>query len=47
MREAPAVDIIKALVERGAKVRAFDPVAMTEAAKILPDIAYAEDEYQD
>lgn len=46
MREAPAVDIIKALVERGAKVRAFDPVAMTEAAKILPDIAYAEDEYQ-
>lgn len=46
MREAPAVDIIKALVERGAKVRAFDPVAMTEAAKILPDIVYAEDEYQ-
>ncbi len=46
MREAPAIDIIKALVERGAKIRAFDPVAMTEAAKILPDIVYAEDEYQ-
>jgi len=46
MREAPAIDIIKALVERGAKVRAFDPVAMTEAAKILPDIVYAADEYQ-
>jgi UDPglucose 6-dehydrogenase len=46
MREAPAIDIIKALVERGAKIRAFDPVAMSEAAKILPDIVYAEDEYQ-
>jgi UDPglucose 6-dehydrogenase len=45
MREAPAIDIINALTKRGAKVRAFDPVAMEEAAKVLPDIAYAEDEY--
>ncbi len=45
MREAPAVDIINALIERGARVRAFDPVAMNEAAKILPDVIYTEDEY--
>lgn len=46
MREAPSVDIISGLLERGAKVRAYDPAAMNEAKKILPDIAYAEDEYE-
>lgn len=45
MREAPSLDIIRALVERGATVRAYDPVAMPEAAKLLPDITYVEDEY--
>lgn len=45
MREAPSVDIIKALVEGGARVRAYDPVAITHARKILPEIEYAEDEY--
>jgi UDPglucose 6-dehydrogenase len=45
MRESPATDIIKALVEMGATVKAFDPVAMDEARHYLPDIEYAEDEY--
>jgi UDPglucose 6-dehydrogenase len=45
MRDAPSVDIIRALVERGASVKAYDPVAVDEARKILPDITYAEDEY--
>ncbi|MDT4898816.1 MAG: UDPglucose 6-dehydrogenase [Acidobacteriota bacterium] len=45
MREAPSIDIIRGLVERGATVRAYDPVAIEEARKILPDISYAEDEY--
>jgi UDPglucose 6-dehydrogenase len=45
MREAPAVGIIRSLVDGGAKVRAYDPVAMSEAKKLLPDIDYAEDEY--
>ena len=45
MREAPSLDIIRDLLERGATVRAYDPVAMPEAAKIMPDIVYAEDEY--
>jgi len=45
MREAPSVDIIKSIIERGAKVVAYDPVAMVEAAKVLPDVDYVEDEY--
>ena len=45
MREAPSVAIIRALIERGARVRAYDPVAMAAARHILPDIAYAPDEY--
>jgi UDPglucose 6-dehydrogenase len=45
MRDAPSVDIIRGLIERGATVRAYDPAAMKEAIKILPDIKYTEDEY--
>ena len=45
MRESPATDIIKMLVDRGASVKAFDPVAMEEARHVLPDIEYAVDEY--
>jgi UDPglucose 6-dehydrogenase len=46
MREAPAIDIISGLVERGATIRAYDPVAMTEAAKVLPQVSFAGDEYE-
>lgn len=45
MRDAPSVDIIRALVEAGATVVAYDPVAQHEAEKLLPDIEYARDEY--
>ena len=45
MRESPAIDIIKSLLKRGAKVRAYDPVAMDEAKHCLPEIEYASDEY--
>jgi UDPglucose 6-dehydrogenase len=45
MREAPSIDIIHGLVKRGATVRAYDPVAAHEAKKVLPEITYAEDEY--
>jgi UDPglucose 6-dehydrogenase len=33
------------LIDRGATVKAFDPVAMEEAKHCLPDIGYAVDEY--
>jgi UDPglucose 6-dehydrogenase len=45
VREAPALDLIRALVERGARVRAFDPAAMPQAARMLPDVAYCTDAY--
>lgn len=45
MRESPATDIIKMMIERGATVKAYDPVAMDEAKHVLPDIEYAVDEY--
>lgn len=45
MREAPAIGIIKSLLDDGAVVRAYDPVAKSEAMKVLPDIGYADDEY--
>ncbi|MBA2749743.1 MAG: UDP-glucose/GDP-mannose dehydrogenase family protein [Tatlockia sp.] len=45
MRESPAIDIIREMQARGAKIKAFDPVAMEEAKHYLPDIDYVEDEY--
>ena len=45
MREAPAVGIIRSLIDDGCSVRAYDPVAMLEAKKLLSDIEYADDEY--
>ena len=45
MRDAPSVDIIKMLIERGARVRAYDPVAMEQAKNVLPGVEYAQDEY--
>src|SRR5215204_2146545 len=45
MRESPAIDIVHAMIKRGATVRAFDPVAMDEAKHFLNGIEYATDEY--
>ena len=36
MRDAPALAILPALIERGARVRAHDPQGMREAAALLP-----------
>ncbi|WP_319267275.1 UDP-glucose/GDP-mannose dehydrogenase family protein [uncultured Draconibacterium sp.] len=47
MREAPSLVIIERLLEAGASVVAYDPVAMEEANRILGDkISYAKDEYE-
>lgn len=47
IREAPAVDVIRWLKEAGAKVRAFDPVAMPSLRKQHPDwdLYYAQNPY--
>jgi UDPglucose 6-dehydrogenase len=45
IREAPALDIIKGLQAQGAKIRAYDPVAMPAAQKVLRDVTYCQDSY--
>lgn len=45
MREAASVTIIEALTERGAQIRAYDPVAMDAAEKLLPDVLYCATAY--
>lgn len=46
MRDAPSVDIINGLLKRGAKIKAYDPVAMDEARKIFnDDIKYCKNSY--
>ena len=46
MREAPAITIINALLERGAKVQAFDPKAFDQAQYWLGDkITYSKSAY--
>ena len=39
MREAPSLTVVRELLDAGAKVRAFDPVAMTEARRCLGEHA--------
>jgi UDPglucose 6-dehydrogenase len=45
MREAPSIPLIEGLVERGAEVSAFDPVAREQAEKIFTGIEFAPDAY--
>jgi UDPglucose 6-dehydrogenase len=45
MREAPSVDIIRALQAGGARVKAYDPVAMEAAGEILPSVTYCATAY--
>jgi len=45
MRDAPSIPIVKTLVERGADVSAFDPVARHQAERIFSGIEFAEDAF--
>jgi len=46
MRESVSIPIAESLVAEGAKVRAFDPVAMGNAKELLPDeLVYCDDSY--
>ena len=46
MRESSSIKLVKALVDGGATVKAFDPVAMDNAKSILPDsVTYCDDSY--
>jgi UDPglucose 6-dehydrogenase len=46
MRDAPALDIAPALQRAGARIKAFDPEAMGEAAKLLTDIEMCKGPYE-
>ncbi|MSQ43038.1 MAG: UDP-glucose/GDP-mannose dehydrogenase family protein, partial [Chloroflexi bacterium] len=46
MREAPALEIAHLLLGEGARVRAYDPVAMSRGREVLPDCTYANDAYE-
>ena len=46
MREAPSIDIIRGLLDRGASIRAFDPAAMAEAGRMIPEMVLCKDAYE-
>jgi UDPglucose 6-dehydrogenase len=46
MREAPSIYIINQLLKHGARIVAYDPVAMENAKRVLPSsVSYAQDAY--
>jgi UDPglucose 6-dehydrogenase len=46
MRESPSIPLVEALVNGGATVRAFDPVAAETARQVLPaEVVYCTDAY--
>ena len=46
MRDAPSIDILRALQERGAVIRAFDPAAMANAEREIPGLVLCKNEYE-
>ena len=46
MREAPALAIVPRLQAAGASIRAYDPEGMSEAKKLLDNIAWCADPYE-
>jgi UDPglucose 6-dehydrogenase len=45
MRESPSLTIVPMLQAAGATIRAFDPVGMAEAKRLLDDVVWCEDAY--
>jgi UDPglucose 6-dehydrogenase len=45
MREAPSINIIAALQAGGARVKAYDPVAMEVASELMPNVTYCATPY--
>jgi UDPglucose 6-dehydrogenase len=46
MREAPATEILNALINEGANVKAYDPAAMEQAQKVMPGVEMCKDAYE-
>jgi UDPglucose 6-dehydrogenase len=45
MRDAPSIPLVTALQDMGAQVRAFDPVGMPQARKILENVTFCDSAY--
>ena len=45
MRDAPSIVVINSLLEMGAKIKAYDPIAMSNAKKILRNVNFQSDPY--
>lgn len=45
IRESPALDIARMLLQRGASVAAYDPTAMENTRRVLPDLDYMQNPY--
>lgn len=46
MREAKSIEVVTQLQNKGAQIRAYDPVATENAKKIMPDITYCKSPYE-
>jgi UDPglucose 6-dehydrogenase len=47
IRESPAIDIVQALIQEGALIRAYDPAGMDNARGVLPEgVTYCKDSYE-
>ena len=46
MRDSPAIDIVRALQDSGAEVRAYDPEGMEQARLVLDDVVYCSSPYE-
>lgn len=45
MRDAPSLDIVPGLLEKGARIKAFDPESMEAAKLLMPGVNYCNDPY--
>ena len=45
MRESPSIPLVTALLDFGARVRAYDPVGVEQARSLLPDVTFCDGPY--
>jgi len=46
LRNSPSIDLIKALILEGAKIKIYDPKAMEKAKRLLKGVIFCKDPYQ-
>jgi len=46
MRDAPSIEIARALQAEGAQVKGYDPVSMAVAGRVMPNVKLCEDAYE-